>query len=101
MCSGEVIATDGRGQDELYEQRNTLAVALRRVHALRPEDAPGYGIMEPGEEAEWLVEQSDRIVMDALEQVFPGDPFGTEGLYDCPAADGINYLERKEISDGE
>lgn len=64
--------------DELFEDRNTLAVALRSivVHGSK------VGI--------------DGTAWKALEAVFPDDPLGEQALYDCADADGRNRL-REEL----
>lgn len=81
-----VTVFEGLGDNEaLFEDRNTLAVALRAIvaHLDLPDE-------EISTDAIWAT------AVDTLGIVFPDDPLGEQALYDCPAADGRNRL-REEL----
>lgn len=88
--------------DDLWEERNTLAVALRTIKAradrpsLHPSsvDFPQYRITLWDE-----IMTMGEISMAALREVFPEDPLGEQAIYDCPSADGTNRL-RDEMERG-
>lgn len=77
--------------DNLWEERNTLAVALRKIARLMDFDPCAH-----------LTDEEDEIIKlcdAALRAVFPEDPLGEKAIYDCPAADGRNRL-REEADHG-
>lgn len=78
--------------DALWEERNTLAVALRRLVAL-----------DRGEMALWEMADGGlygatwgAVALRALTEVFPEDPLGERAIYDCPDLHGVNLL-REEL----
>lgn len=73
--------------DALWEERNTLAVALRRIH---------QRCLDGGEGVRGGVYL---LANRALAEVFHEDPLGEKAIYDCPAADGRNRL-REEADHG-
>lgn len=77
--------------DDLWEERNTLAVALRKIARLMDFDPCAH-----------LTDEEDEIIKlcdHALVEVFPEDPLGEKAIYDCPSADGTNRL-RDEMEGG-
>lgn len=74
-----VTVFEGLGDNEaLWEERNTLAVALRKIVSM------------------YQLDQQHYTAKAALEAVFPDDPLGRMPLYDCPDAQGRNRL-REEL----
>lgn len=72
---GRVTLAD---DDDAYDQRNILGVALRRMVMAVPVKSEEF-----------------HIGFDALSQVFPGDALGEKGLYDCPTGDGRDVMGEK------
>lgn len=81
--------------DEVWGERNTLAVALRRLVAL-----------DRGDMALWEMADGHlygatwgEVAFKALTEVFPEDPMGERAIYDCPDVHGVNHL-REEADRG-
>lgn len=74
--------------DDLWEERNTLAVALRKIIA--GDGTPPHL---------WEIDDARDVAETALVEVFPEDPLGKRAIYDCPAADGRTRL-REELDHG-
>lgn len=74
--------------DSVWDERNTLAVALRKIIA--GDGAPPHL---------WGIDDARDVAETALDEVFPEDPLGEKAIYDCPSADGTNRL-RDEIEGG-
>lgn len=86
--------------DELWEERNRLAIGLRVIiaeiddtHAADPSsaDAPNYL-----RDYALIVMSLRDAAFGALSDTFPDDPLGRMPLYDCPDAHGRNRL-REEL----
>lgn len=77
--------------DEVWGERNRLAVALRKIGSLLDMDPCAH-----------LTDEEDEIIKlcdTALRAVFPEDPLGEKAIYDCPDAHGVNRL-REEADRG-
>lgn len=67
--------------DEVWEERNRLAVALRKIIA--GDGSPPHL---------WDIDDARDVAETALASVFPEDPLGEKAIYDCPDAHGVNRL---------
>lgn len=80
--------------EEVWEERNRLAVALRRIVAINQGDFAIWGFVnQPSVGATW-----GDVARLALADVFPEDPLGERPIYDCPDAYGVNRLAEERFT---
>lgn len=93
-----IVVTVAEGMtdcDEVWAERNRLALALRQVVALH---GGSMAIWEMNDGSLVGATWGD-VAMNALVEVFPEDPLGEQAIYDCPDARGVNRL-REEADRG-